>query len=189
MIKEGKVNLFLISGRAGSGKDTAAKFIANTIRYINFNDDSSLTFRKYKFAAVVKEVAHLIGWNGQKTVSGRRLLQNIGDAGRDYNSYTWALKVRDEILSIPFPVNVAVISDWRYLNEAEMFVSDPIFNVVTLRISGRNEAMLSSLAEHSSETSLTDEMEYDFVVDNSGSLDEFEKAIANIVLGRIDAKV
>lgn len=59
-----------LAGYAGSGKDTAAEALIE------------LGWKRMAFADPIKEVATIIGWDGQKDDFGRQLLQNLGMAVR-----------------------------------------------------------------------------------------------------------
>ena len=38
---------------------------------------------------MVKAVAKFMGWNGEKDTKGRKLLQGIGNLGREYDNDAW----------------------------------------------------------------------------------------------------
>ena len=82
------IKIFLISGKAESGKNTVADFIAN--HYKSLNLDRNVLVRDYAFADEVKEIACRLGWDRRKDSKGRELLQQIGAWGRYYNKDFWA---------------------------------------------------------------------------------------------------
>ena len=85
------IKIFLISGKAESGKNTVADFIAN--HYNSLNLDRNVLVRDYAFADEVKEIACRLGWDRRKDSKGRELLQQIGAWGRYYNIFPMLLSV------------------------------------------------------------------------------------------------
>ncbi len=133
--------LVLLSGKAGSGKDTAGDYLVS--RY---------GFRKYAFADRLKEIAFLLGWDGRKDDRGRKLLQDLGTVGRAYDPCVWIRFVLDGISS-DRPERV-VITDCRYANEFSEcadFASENGYVFVPLHIVRREAGLKGSLGEHESE--------------------------------------
>lgn len=69
------MKIIVINGRGGVGKDEFVKWC----REAN-NDVYSISSVDY-----VKEIARLIGWNGEKDVKGRKFLSDLKDALSEYN--------------------------------------------------------------------------------------------------------
>ena len=89
------------TGLAGSGKTYAAT-------WFRFRTGKGSV---WSFAAEIKAIAKGMGWDGQKDDRGRRLLQQIGSAGRAYDPWTWVSKMPTD--------QPIIIDDVRFLNEAE----------------------------------------------------------------------
>ena len=70
--------LILISGKAGTGKDTIGEYLVR-----------KFGFKRYAFADRLKEVATELGWNGEKDFAGRKFLQELGSVVRNYDPDTW----------------------------------------------------------------------------------------------------
>jgi hypothetical protein len=116
--------IVLISGYAGSGKDTFAGFL---IKHLS-------GAQKYAFADPIKEIARkYFEWDGIKDERGRKLLIEIGAAGMEENLYIWAERVIERIMEEQS--KTAVITDWRFKHEYQRIKK--AFgnkNIVTIRI-------------------------------------------------------
>ncbi len=99
-----------ITGNMGAGKTTLANAIERNYPEVEVRP----------FAEKVKEIARMMGWNGQKDDKGRRLLQLIGtECGRDcLGDDIW---VRHWLSSLSdsegWPM-IVVADDVRFANEA-----------------------------------------------------------------------
>jgi hypothetical protein len=89
------------TGLAGSGKTYAAT-------WFKFRTGKNWV---WSFAAEIKAIAKTMGWDGQKDDRGRKLLQDIGSAGRAYDPWMWVSKMPTD--------QPIIIDDVRFLNEAE----------------------------------------------------------------------
>ena len=162
-----------MSGKARSGKGTAAEVILKKYNGIPF-----------AFADDVKMIAYVyFGWHGGKDELGRKLLQDIGTAGRNYNRDIWADKMVDRIQewSLCSSDNqLAVVTDTRYPNEIQR-IKHEFSDVVTIRITRDSVEKL----KHPSETALDQWTDWDYLVENNGSLEEFQKKILEIMEGII----
>ena len=167
--------LILISGKAGSGKDTFARFLPD--------------YKLYSFAGKVKEIAFKMGWNGYKDARGRKFLQDIGTLAREYDEAVWVKKLCNILANNGnYPEKVA-ITDCRYPNEIEhmeKWAKHNGYTIATVRMERKNECNLTDEAKtHSSETAL-DDYTFQHVIINNVSLEELEqyaKSIAEKVEG------
>lgn len=159
-----------MSGKARSGKGTAAKVILKKYDGIPF-----------AFADDIKKIAYkYFGWHGGKDELGRKLLQDIGTAGRNYNRNIWANRTVDKIQEWASDNQLAVVTDTRYPNEIQR-VKREFSDVVTIRITRDSVEKL----KHPSETALDQWTDWDYLVENNGSLEEFQKRILEIMEGII----
>lgn len=152
----------LICGKAGSGKTTLAHYITNQAAY------SSIA----SFAGKLKETAAQLGWDGKKDARGRRFLQQLGWAARNYDPDVW---VRATVEGVE-EGQLVVVDDWRFPNEKYYFTHNGIPHTI-IKIAGRKSRLPGDLAEDVSETALDywpDDV-FDYVVDNSGSLMDLSK--------------
>lgn len=179
-----------ISGKAGSGKDTAAKMLE--VLYANpdisYEDFSN---RKYKnfadiqivhFADILKETVQVLfgigEWEtntqeGKKTTiewigkTVRELLQGVGQGLRDAIDPNLWIKV---LFANTENWSNYIIADVRYPNEVEAIKER---NGILLRIDRKD----AGAGNHSSETALDDYKEWDVHIENNGSLEDLFEAM------------
>lgn len=172
--------IVLIGGRAGEGKSTFANFCRTFI--LSEKNTSSMLV---PFAAKVKEVAFDIGWDGKKDDRGRRLLQEIGKIGREYDLDIWAKHVVNYIKDNHADIyEYHFIDDWRFPNEAKVIKEHfhPVVLVRMRRPEKEHSLYGTALYNDISEASLPDENSYyDYVIDNSGNLEELKTKAENLM--------
>ena len=149
------------TGLAGSGKTYAATWLwKRTIA------SASL----WSFAGNLKSVARFMGWDGEKTPKGRKLLQDLGSIGREYNRDCW---VRHMPTDRP-----VIIDDVRYINEAAAIrsVGGIIIRVVRPGLTP---------IEHSSHSSETEQEHIicDYTVTNDDHFEEELQAVYDCEMG------
>jgi hypothetical protein len=128
--------VILISGKAGHGKDT----FAECLKYgMEKNNKKVLVLH---FADLVKTYATMyLGWNGEKDIAGRQLLQDIGNNSfRQFDPDYWARITAEcaRVMIDYFGFDFVLIPDNRYPNEIEV-VKQYNKDVITYRISRYNE--------------------------------------------------
>ena len=145
-----------ITGRMGTGKSSVADFLVK-----------SFGFRRYSFAAKLKEIASdLFGMSTKDRV----LLQTLGTKIREMEQDSWANFVIRQI-EVDAPLR-AVIDDMRYVNEAKILKEN---RFVLVRLygdrKGRKIAGLSAETERHPSEMETDQIYADCSLDTSGSLE------------------
>jgi hypothetical protein len=153
----------------GSGKTTLADILMCTAI-----KDDGISATKASFATRLKSIARYMGWNGEKDEKGRKLLQGLGNIGREYCEDVWvgitAAYIEDQ------EAELAVIDDWRFRNEYDYLARNKYFLPIKVRITRPSLRCLYGkvdLDNDISETSLpTGECYYDTVVKNEGTIEE-----------------
>lgn len=144
-------------GLAGSGKDTAAEALYRK------------HYNRVAFADAVKNLAFEFGWNGLKDERGRRLLQDLGMAGRAYKESIWIDHVRENRIGL----SNHVFTDVRFQNEADYIrgLGGIIVRIVRPGIiSGNHESELKQ-----------SEIAADIEIVNDGTIEDLHEKIRNII--------
>ena len=191
-----------ISGKIGSGKDTVADIIQSI--------DISRKWEVKKWAGKLKQVATLLTgipmekWEDQefkKTELGpewgmtvRDLLQKLGtDAMRNgLHENTWVNALMSEYLATTITTG---INEWDYWEEDVLpnwIVTDTRFPNEVKAIKEKGGILIKIERDtsntigtgHISETALDDYTEWDYVIDNNGSLLDLRMKIKDIFLER-----
>lgn len=179
-----------ISGKAGSGKDTAAKMLevlyANPdISYEDFANKRYKNFADIQivhFADALKETAQVLfrlgEWEtntqeGKKTTINwidktvRELLQGIGQGLRDAIDFDLWVKI---LFANTKDWSNYIIADVRYPNEVKAIKER---NGILLRIDRKG----AGAGNHSSETALDDYKEWDVHIENNNSIEDLFEAM------------
>lgn len=160
------MRIICISGKAGSGKDSAASDLRD---FLEMGGENSVLITH--FADLTKYVAkNFCGWDGQKDYRGRAILQTVGtDLFRSYNEDFWVDFIADVLTVFSGWWDYVIIPDTRFPNEIEELKARG-FDVTTIRIKRDNyESQLSESQQyHESETAL-DNYPMDFEVENNGT--------------------
>lgn len=166
-----------ITGPIGAGKSEVATIV---LRY--FGEQSMLLPLAYP----IKEIARSIGWNGEKDNKGRRLLQAIGTAGRDYRQDIW-LKIWSHLAMSQHTPEYLIVDDLRYENELRYF-REGVDNLILYVYNSQAERKRS---KHKSEQLTLDKVSGKGVVTirNMGSLTQLSLAVTDLLTERYPKKI
>lgn len=156
-------------GRMQVGKTTAADHLVHRHGFV-----------KFALADPIKEIARrYMGWDGAKDTRGRRLLQQIGTVGREYDPGVW-LDHLARRLDAAGPVG-AVVDDLRLPHEVARLRRLGFTCVrVTRPPEGIPAVPEAGGSRHETETGL-DALELDHVVANDGSFEELYARLDRLV--------
>lgn len=152
--------IIIINGGAGVGKDTFVRMCQNV----------DPTIQNLSSIDYVKEVAHELGWTGEKDDKARRFLSDLKKAMMLYNSAPF-YKVFETIND--YDKDGVVFLHIREPDEIELYRNQIIANhdkVITLLV--RNNR-IDAVTTNSSDANVT-EYGYDYVIDNNGSLQDLQ---------------
>jgi hypothetical protein len=148
-------------GNAGAGKDTAAEVFFRA------------GYQRAAFADPIKTIAvQHYGWNGVKDERGRKLLQDLGMAGREFDPEVWIRHMR---WSNPIRYGKpCVITDVRFENEAQWIrrQKGKLVRIVRpdiVQIQHVSETEQKSIACH-----------YEIV--NAGTVQDLHKVVEDLIL-------
>jgi hypothetical protein len=164
--------IILISGKAGVGKTTTANYLRDLLYQDKFISEI------FPNASSIKQMCKSVfNWDGVKDGKGRQLLIDLGRVARNYDLDFWVRENSSRIHQSN--TEVAIVDDWRYLNEYEFLRRNwPTDSVIKLRVERPESEILKSSSSYNdpSETSLPiggySDGYYDAVLDNSGTLDD-----------------
>lgn len=75
--------VFVINGIAGSGKDTFVSMVGAIVPTVNYSSVSK-----------IKDVAKLLGWNGEKDDKSRKFLSDLKRLSARYNDFPFSCMVK-----------------------------------------------------------------------------------------------
>jgi hypothetical protein len=175
-----------ISGKAGSGKDTAASFILNHEMMKDFN------LTKKAFADPLKEIAGIMypdipkewiygpsqlrasviddSFKENEKLTVRQLLIDIGTNGRNYNENIWIESALADVRKSK--EKSFIFSDVRFRNEFDSLKKNGFFMI---RVKREKISKIDSPSENEMDFILDDE--FDYVINNDLSIDSFYQKI------------
>lgn len=149
------------------GKTTCADYLVGRYGYV-----------RTSLADPIKDIARQgFGWDGQKDERGRRLLQDLGTAGRAYDPALWLRRFDEWFLS--HGEGPVVVDDVRLLNEVVHLERLGFLSVLIVRESSAARPV-DSLGEHETETEL-DRAKLDLVIVNSGTIADLHRALDEVL--------
>ena len=170
--------IFLISGEARNGKDTVADIMMDKL------DGKSI---KIAMADYLKYMAaKYYGWNGEKDVRGRTILQQLGTEKirDDLNWSTFHVeRVCQDIKIIEDRYDYIFIPDVRFKNEMYYTMAKFPYNTTSIRVSrlGFESPLTEEQQQHRSEVDLLD-FKHDYEIFSESGLGKVEDQI-DVVLG------
>jgi hypothetical protein len=180
----GKTICILISGKAGVGKTLSSNIIKKIFT------DREYSTEIFNFACGVKTVAKYMGWDGKKDPTGRKLLQDIGAVGREYDPDCWVGMTFNKLIpeSPGHPYDVILVDNYRFPNESDYARKQKQYQVFEIRVSSPEREILKGTSAYKdiSETSLPEYNEhnnsrYFSVVYNNGSIEQLSEVLEELV--------
>ncbi len=171
--------IYVLSGKAGNGKNKVASYIGSIYQ------EASKKSINLSYASYLKEYAiNILGWDGNEDTKPREFLQQIGVEliKNKINSKMLINRIVEDIKVYSNFYDVITISDARFPEEIET-IRNTFNNVVVVHIHGlEDKNNLTELEKkHSTETSLDNYNDYNYDIDNSGTLEELKEKIEKII--------
>ena len=172
------MQIIMICGKARSGKDTLADYL---IKGIENKKVCRIQISQYiKYYAM-----KYFGWDGKDETKPRDLFNKLGTEiirnKIDPNFHINRLVEDIEVLSYFY--DTFIVSDVRFPIEIEK-VKEKYNNVVTIKVQRDSNELTESQKKEVSETALDNYTDYDYFIDNNGTLEELESK-AKAILKKI----
>lgn len=178
------MKIVYVGGKARAGKDTTAEFAKEKLESMGYK----VLITHY--GDLVKYVCKtFFDWDGVKDENGRTILQTVGtDIFRTSIPTFWIDFVRDVITVCKEKWDYVFIPDCRFPNELNI-VNDSTIEQIYLRIIRPNydNGLTEEQKKHISEVAL-DGVEPDYLVTNSGTLNELECSISKWIEENVNGK-
>lgn len=162
--------IFITNGMARCGKDTFAIYLNDIIPTL-----------KYSSIDKVKEIAELCGWDGKsKTEKDRKFLSDLKLLTSEYSNMPFK-SIEDKVNTFKTDDRFRVmLIDIREPNEIEK--AKNVFDAKTILIKNdRVKNINSNMADRN-----VFNYEYDFVIENNGTLEQFKDVIYDFAKKAID---
>ena len=171
-----KTKIFIIAGKAGTGKNEVAKILKEIYQ------DQNKTTINVAYASYLKEYAkNILGWNGNEQTKPRDFLHHIGvDIVKKIDSKMLIHRVIEDIQVYSHYFDIITISDARFKEEIED-VKHQFPNVVVIHILEKDNNLTQQQKQHVTETALDHYNNYDYEISNNGTIEELKQKLVSIV--------
>lgn len=169
--------IFIISGKARSGKNEIAKIIEK--RYSN---KKCITI---SFGYYIKDyVKRISNWDGSENTKPRELLQQLGIEliRNKINKRLFIDRILQDIEIFSYFYDIIIISDVRLLDEITI-LKENYPNLVSIRVIRNNyeNNLTKEQKKHLTETDLDNFTNFDYIVENNEKLeDEIIKILSEV---------
>ena len=168
------MNIYLLVGKAGSGKN----YVANILKQ-KLPNAVITSLSKY-----IKLFALELGlWDGDDNNKPRKFLQTTGDKLRAVDENILTKRMLDDI-KVYEMLNIKniIISDVRLLNEINNLKNSD-YNIIVIKVSSKKSNRNLTIEEqnHLTEKELEDYKDYDYLIENNERINE---QIEEILKGR-----
>jgi len=155
--------IYILSGKAKSGKNEVADIISN-----HLSNSIQISYAHY-LKEYVKKISD---WDGNENTKPRDLLQSLGiDLIQKIDPNFLINRVIEDILVYSYFFDYIIITDARLINEVKM-IKDKFDNAVSIRINRPNfdNNLTLDQQQHITEVEL-DNYNFDYTIINDGDLE------------------
>ena len=164
--------IFILSGKAKSGKNLIADFIEE---YYSDKKCIQLSYAYY----LKQYVKKITTWDGNEQNKPRDLLQSLGiDLIKKIEDKLLIPRVMEDVQVYSYLYDVIIITDARLIEEIETPKS--LFNCITIRINKDDNNLSLEQKKHITETNLDNYRNFDYVINNN-DISETKNQIINIL--------
>lgn len=171
------MKVYIIAGKAGSGKNTTANYIKNY--YESLNKKVVIT----EISKYLKIFAYeVLNWDGQRETKPRAFLQQIGDFVRheEFNEDFFINRFLEDLKIYEKFVDVVIVADARLPREIDL-IKDKCHGISIEIINKFNDYELKGTEKlHETETALDSYNNFDYVIYNQ-TLDKLNTDTINII--------
>lgn len=169
--------IYLIAGKARSGKDLVVDIIKNIAT------EKGLKHINLKFASYIRMyVKEISDWDGNEENKPRELLQQIGTelVKHKIDENMFVNRIIEDIKVYSHFFDIITVSDVRYPEEIEI-PKEKFNNVVSIYVKRDNfdNMLRESEKNHLSETSLDNYNNFDYILENNASIHALENDVRN----------
>ncbi len=165
------MRVFLVAGKAGSGKNEVASIIVK-----NMPNTIVTGFSKYiKLFAL-----EFTDWDGRDFNKPRAVLQEMGDTLRSVDEDFLTKRIEEDFkVYEKMGIDNVVVSDVRLVHEIEYFKNKDDFDVIAIRVNAiKSKRDLNEEEKmHHTELELDNYKDFDYVIDN-----KFDENLKNDVI-------
>ncbi len=173
-----KFKIFLIGGKASSGKNTVAEIIKE------YYKEKSETTVITSYAKYIKTFAiELLEWNGLEENKPRTFLQDLGSSIREeiHTKYFFTCRMIDDIKIYSNYADNVIVSDVRLPLELSE-IKNEYKNVYSIKVNRNKDNNLNEIQKnHTTETSIDKMDDFDYVIENSSSLESLKRVVYSIL--------
>ena len=178
LIKKNPI-IIVVSGKANSGKDTTCEFMDNYIK------TKGLKVVNLQFSTYIKTYAKTIsGWSGDEDSKPRSLLQQLGTniIRKQIDNNFFIKRIIGDIKVYSYYFDVITISDARLPEEMDS-ISKEFENVIKIQVKrpNFNNNLNEVEKKHITEIALDNYNDYDYVLENNGTLEDLNIKAKKIV--------
>jgi len=170
--------VFIICGKAGVGKDTVGGFIIDYLKKRNYKP-VRMAFAKYlKMYAM-----DYFNWDGSDETKPRDLLQELGTEVirvKMNKPHFLVNRIIEDIEILSNYFDFFIVCDAREEKEITL-LKDKFNNVFSIKVNRDVDVLTDKQKKHFTETALDNYDDYDYVIDNNGSLDELRDKVDYIL--------
>lgn len=162
--------IMLSSRLPQQGKDTACDYIIK-----------QYGGKRVSFADSLKNIASMIGWDGQKNEKGRQLLIDLGMIARKYDDSVWIKLAIEKIRTYVKEGYTVIITDARFINEVKNIKS--FFTRTNIIHIGISSDIIGDKSRENDESQIDfDKMIFDYEITTDTNKNNLYKQIDEIII-------